>query len=255
MANITSLIIGLCMGFIPSLIWLVFWLREDPHPESAKSIIKAFIGGMLSVPGAILFQYISMRIAGGESMASFDIESLVGPMLFIMIFVWATIEEIVKLLCVSQSSLYSSDDDERIDPVIFLLTSALGFAAVENTLFILEPIFNNEWLLAATVIDMRFIGATLLHVLCSGVIGLAIGYAFYMPLAKKIYYIFGGVVLASVLHTLFNLFIIRNVLPTMQIFGILWVLIIAFIYLIEKLKKIPREDLVPAETQVGSEIK
>jgi len=38
-------IILISLGFIPSLAWLFFFLKEDIHPEPKKMIVKVFVAG------------------------------------------------------------------------------------------------------------------------------------------------------------------------------------------------------------------
>jgi len=38
----------LVLSFIPNFIWLIFFLKEDPHPEPSKSLIIAFFLGILA---------------------------------------------------------------------------------------------------------------------------------------------------------------------------------------------------------------
>jgi RsiW-degrading membrane proteinase PrsW (M82 family) len=231
--SIFTLLLGFCLGFLPSLIWLVFWLREDPHPEPTKTLVRAFIAGMCAVPGAIIFQYIVLAVLGLENVG---LESLYGTTLIVVILLWAGIEEVCKYAVCSRSALSKKEDDEPLDPVIYLITAALGFAAVENVLFILSPLIDGNFLSTVTAVNMRFMGATLVHILGSGVVGMALGLTFYKK--KRIKVIAGiiGVILATALHSVFNLLILRSESSLFGAFMFLWIMIIILIVMIEKLK-------------------
>lgn len=233
------ILIGIGIGFLPSFIWLLFWLHEDKHPEPVKSLIKAFFAGMLAVPCAIILQYIviwSLEL----DMKTLAIENLIGFNLILVVILWATAEEILKFFACAEISLIRSDDDEPIDPVIYLITSALGFAAVENILFILSPLFEGNILEAIISTNMRFMGATLLHLVASGLIGLSIGFVFYKDKKTKIFAIILGLCGAIALHTIFNLIIIKAQVYTFTAFVLVWVLVIGLILTIEKIKLIKK---------------
>jgi RsiW-degrading membrane proteinase PrsW (M82 family) len=40
-----NVLFALLLGLLPGLVWLVFFLREDEHPEPKKMIAGAFIAG------------------------------------------------------------------------------------------------------------------------------------------------------------------------------------------------------------------
>jgi RsiW-degrading membrane proteinase PrsW (M82 family) len=152
---------------------------------------------------------------------------------------WSFIEEIMKYLAAHITVLWRHDDDEPIDPVIYMITVALGFAALENTLFLLSPLSGgNVWETILTG-NLRFVGATLVHVLSSAVVGLALAVSFYKPWRTHAWYILGGVILATVLHSGFN-FLILNTPEKylLHIFAIVWVGVIAVIAGVEFVKRI-----------------
>ena len=77
-------------GFLPSIIWLLFYLRKDKHPESNKMVLKIFFFGMISGFVAICLERAFQQ---GQSMlaASFAASSILA-----IFFGGALIEEIVK---------------------------------------------------------------------------------------------------------------------------------------------------------------
>src|SRR3989344_4852454 len=99
--------------------------------------------------------------------------------------VWAGIEEFLKYgaaFVVAFHAIRINKNkyiDEPVDPLIYMITAALGFAALENTLFLINPLLGGDALSGILTGNLRFIGASLLHVLASGVVGLAPGLGFY----------------------------------------------------------------------------
>lgn len=216
-------------GVLPSIIWLAFWLLEDKRdPEPKRFIIYTFIAGMCVIPFVLIFEKIvqAQAIAAG-----FGKESL------LVLLLWATLEEGFKFGAAYIAALRWRVFDEPLDGVIYLITAALGFAALENMLFLASPL--KDGLIFQTIVtgDLRFVGATLLHTLASGTIGLSLAYAFYAAPHIRILAAGGGVILAIALHTAFNFFILNpGGLNTFFIFMSLWLGIVAILLLIERVK-------------------
>lgn len=206
------------------LVWLWFWLKQDHEsPEPWIRLLLTFLGGMAIVPFAFPLEASLLHI--------YDIS------LGVIFLSWSAIEELGKLLAASLFGLTSYAMDEPIDALIYLITAALGFAALENALFLYEPIaFGNlgDTLIAA---NMRFIGANLLHITSSAIIGTSIALAFYKTRTIKIIYIFIGIILAIALHTAFNFFIIKSgTEQLLLIFGFVWIGIVGLIFVFQRIK-------------------
>lgn len=229
--ELNTLIWAFLGGLLPALVWLWFWLKEDTkRPEPKRLLFAAFAAGMIAVPFAL-------------SLEKFAHEFLEGS--FFLILVWATIEELLKyagayivafrVLCLDGSRCL----DEPIDPLIYLITVALGFSALENTLFLVTPLENGSVLASILTGNLRFIGATLLHVVASASIGIAMGFSFYKKGVAKKVYLFIGLFTAIALHTLFNFSIIidegENIFV---VFGFLWFAVFALLLFFERIKRI-----------------
>lgn len=150
---------------------------------------------------------------------------------------WSSIEELMKFFAFFVIASNSRFLDEPVDYAIDMITVALGFAALENTLFLLDPIQNGGLATGLLTGDLRFIGATVLHIAASAFVGLFMGLAFFGGAVKRAVYLIGGLLTAIVLHTGFNFFIIgykdQNILVT---FGFLWVAVVIVMLLFEKVK-------------------
>lgn len=217
-------------GLLPALIWLWFWLHEDnKHPEPRSTLAFTFTTGM-----AMIFLAIPLE--------AFFYNASTTPMW--QFLAWAGIEEILKFSAAYIAAIHTKAFDEPLDAVIYMMCAALGFAALENTLFILKnsnaAISSIGLGVMSTVFltNLRFIGANLLHVVASSTIGIAIAWSFYKTKAEKVMWTVGGIVTAIVLHTLFNLFIIDgSSFSIFLVFSIVWLTMIGFILIFEKIKK------------------
>lgn len=187
------------IGILPSIIWLLFFLRKDAHPESNFMVIKIFLFGALATLPAFLlelgaFDYFSFLF--GESSFSY--------FLFLFLGV-ALIEEVVKYLVVRDKVLSSSELDEPADIILYMIISALGFAAVENTLQLIQ---HSEFKTAVIITFLRFWGAIFLHALCSGLLGYYLALSLF-DIQNRIKLKLRGIFLAAFLHGLFNFSIIK----------------------------------------------
>ena len=157
-------------------------------------------------------------------------------------FFWAILEELFKFAAAYWSALRTRVYDEPIDAVVYMVTAALGFSALENTLFLWQSLQGGDIIHTIAVGDLRFMGAMLLHTLASATIGVALGLSFYKPAATKKFYLYVGVVLAICLHALFNFLILQGGSGTLfGVFLCIWVGITILLLYTEKLK-IPGRD-------------
>lgn len=217
-------------GIIPAVIWLWFWLKEDMHPEPNKFIIFCFLGGMLSVFVALPLQHVA--------------ENFTQNMIFLFI-IWAIIEELLKFGAGWIGGIHTTADDEPVDAVIYMIVAALGFVAMENTLFLIDPMISGNLTNTLITNNLRFMGATLLHIISSGTIGIFFALSFKKKEQWRIVYATSGLILAILLHTSFNLLIMNNENGNIfVIFGVVWICIIFLMLLIEKIKAIKIEKVI-----------
>lgn len=215
-------------GILPALFWLWFWLHEDNNsPEPKRLIARAFLAGMLAVPLVIPFQFLASKYFG-----------IYPAFVFLL---WASIEEILKFSAGFFAVFHRKELDEPIDAVIYLITAALGFVAIENTLFLLSPVLENSGYLTDTIItgNLRFVGASLLHIIASATVGIFIAFSFYKNPRVRNMYTVAGLLLAIALHTVFNLFIMNeNGSNTFIVFSVLWLSVAGLMLFFEKIKSL-----------------
>ncbi|MDQ2932812.1 MAG: PrsW family intramembrane metalloprotease [bacterium] len=223
--SFTAIAYALLSGLLPSLIWLWFWLREDSdHPEPRSLLIGCFFGGMLAVIAAIFAEQFVAKLYTDPT---------------IRYTLWAAIEEIFKFIAVAIIGLMAVSNDEPIDAMLYCIITALGFAALENALFILSPLSEGEIAKAIVTGNMRFIGATLLHVVSSAIVGFLLGYVFYKSWFAKICAVIVGLTLATLIHASFNISIISaDSNDTLRTFGWIWAGVVLLIILFEEVKVI-----------------
>ena len=154
---------------------------------------------------------------------------------------WAGAEEIIKYLAVLIVLYRTKYIDEPIEWPIYMITVALGFAALENTLFLIAPLANGEIAKSLLTGNLRFIGATLLHIAASSIIGAFAAFLFYKSKKIKDAAIFIGLIVAVILHATFNLIINTEKDNALMIaFAVAWATIIVVLAVFEKVKRLPR---------------
>ncbi len=219
-------------GIGPALLWLWFWLREDRvHPEPRKWLILTFLAGMGAVPLVFPFQDAMFELFSASLVALF--------------LTWAALEEFFKLGAAYATGLSSRAMDEPLDMVIYLITAALGFSALENVLFLIDPLLNGTLIDSVITGNYRFIGASLLHVIASASIGVALAFGYFNTKLKKIALGLGGILISIALHTAFNLFIMRSAEEYVVIaFVAVWTGIIVLLVLFERIKRITKRPIL-----------
>lgn len=228
-------LVAIIGGLIPALIWLLFWLREDEcknqdavaymcEPEPKPMIFLTFITGMLMVFVALFAEKAVYPFISGMW----------------LIVTWSFIEEVLKLFAYWFINAKSKFINEATDPAIYMLTAALGFAAAENAFFLYQTLSLGSPIDSAFVGQfLRFIGASLLHVGASGILGIFIGIAFFRSKTTRFLAMLIGITLATGLHVIFNkLIIFAPHTETLRVFSFVWVLGLGVIILFERLKEL-----------------
>ncbi len=200
----STLITLLIFSFLPSIIWLLFYLRKDVHPEPNRMVLKIFLFGMLvTIPVAII--EISILTAFSFIPINLFLISLLNVFIGV-----ALIEEVMKYFVVQQGVLKNPAFDEPVDAMLYMIIAALGFAAAENMIllcsFALDLDGVNEVYKISVmgyISSYRFLGATFLHVLASGTVGYFLALHYFAKKPKS--WLLFGLGISILLHGLFNI--------------------------------------------------
>lgn len=195
MSYIFNFPLTIFFAILPSFLWLNFYLREDEKPEPKLMILKVFLLGMIFALPTI---YIEIFLAN-------IFESLALPSIIHVFLGVALIEELMKFFVVAFFIFNSPELEEPIDTMIYMIIAGLGFAAAENILF-LYRLSEGTVEEMAKISFLRFVSATFLHALSCAIVGIFIGLSFFRKKERK-KLIFLGIILATILHGLYNFFI------------------------------------------------
>lgn len=199
-----SLLVLIGLGLLPSVTWLIFYLQEDKqHPEPIPMVIYAFIvGGLITF--LVLVLQLSLRqwfsLIGVQARSPLELLS------------FSAIEEVLKFTAVWIFISRRNSFNEPIDAMMYMVTAALGFAAVENIASLGQPgpslITGIAGVAPLELLALRFFGATLLHSLTSAIVGYHWGHGIIKKQILRGIAI--GLSIAIALHAVFNYLILKT---------------------------------------------
>ncbi len=224
-------LISLAMAIAPALILLAYYYRQDKRkPEPKGLIFKIFLLGIISIIPAILLE---LALSALEDFVSW------WALLYYLFeaFVVAGIcEELIKLWVVTSFAYKNVHFDEVMDGVVYTIVASLGFACMENILYVMD----RSW----TVALLRAFTAVPMHAVCSGMMGYYIGKAkFASEKAEESALMKRGFWTAVGIHGLYDFLLFSIPLFGIVVaFGVIPLLIWAFFALRKKIKTAVSED-------------
>jgi RsiW-degrading membrane proteinase PrsW (M82 family) len=217
-------------AFLPTVLWLLFFLREDLHPEPKRLIIYTFIAGMIvSVP--VLFTQLFFQ----------GLLSSIAQNVILLVAGLALIEEVFKFLAAYLMVHKKAAFDEPVDAMVYMVIAAMGFATVENIFIASNSLsLTSAFAFAGTVkiLALRFVGATFLHTLASGLVG------YYWAKARWRGHYFSfltfGVIVATIAHGIFNYLVLEFQDGGLLLYPSIFLVVAAFFVFrdFEKLKRL-----------------
>jgi len=190
--------LAVLLGFVSGLFWLWIFVRQDKYePEPKRWITLIFFLGMLSIIPAIILETIFELFFGPLSTAD-----VVGSFIA-QFFGIGPIEEFCKFLVVL-FIYWNREFDEPMDGIVYSTSAALGFATVENILYMTQTGTTGG---VISLFFLRFFLSTLAHIFFSAMWGYKLGMR-KMKIHKSIIF---GLLLAAFLHGLYN-FILTHII-------------------------------------------
>ena len=181
------------LGFAPGLFWLWYIRRKDDlEPEPRHVLLRVFGLGALSTGLILLVRPLIVAVVpdpGG--MAGDAIDAFV---------ITALPEELAKLLAFMIGVWFSKEFDEPLDGIMYGVAAGLGFASVENVLYIMRTG-------TIQVVVLRAFTATLGHAAISGSLGYFLGMARFSSGWRKAVLIWTGITFAVGLHGFYDFFL------------------------------------------------
>jgi RsiW-degrading membrane proteinase PrsW (M82 family) len=183
------LVLSLLVALAPVLFLIWYFNHRDKYePEPKKKILKIFAIGALMVIPAALAELLLINIVGRFTGGLLNI--------FVISFlIIAPIEELLKFLAVRKWSYRSLEFNEVMDGIVYTVSASLGFAALENILYVLP-------LGLSTGIVRAFL-AVPGHACFGALMGYYIGMAKFNP-AKESRLMTKGIIYAILSHGLYD---------------------------------------------------
>ncbi len=200
------------VAFAPGIFWLWYFARKSLYrPGPRRLLVLTFLLGMVAtIPAGIL-----NSIFVDEAILSED--ARLASVAMAMLLVVGPVEETAKFLAVRLFSYRSLYFDEPTDGLLYAAAASLGFASLENLLYVFE--------FGPGVMILRAPLSTLAHVIFASVWGHALGLRTQEedsgrgPLVVAI-------LIAATIHGIFNvaLFAVPAVSVLLVVVGAAWTL-------------------------------
>ncbi len=217
---------GVGVVFAGAFAWFLYFRMKDRHrPEPLAALAIAFAMG-IAAAGIALFAYRSLPALGLPS----DPGATVGSVLVFCMFLVGPIEEGAKFLVARTTVFHFREFDEEIDGLVYASAVALGFASLENVLYLQHL----EWPQRIA----RTLATPLSHSLFSAVWGFGVAHAAFHAGSRRARFGWqaGTLALAMFLHGLYDHVLLAHA-GTLAAGGIVLVL---WIFVIAKAKKVVR---------------
>ncbi len=196
--------LAVAFSFLLILPYMWYWTRESD--KTRRMVLVVIASGVIIVPASIYLEYLVHN----------------------KIIYQALFEESLKLIMLLVFIYLFRIDKKNI--IVYGILIALGFAFFENAIFALQPLSESLTSMGILLIN-RFMGATNLHILTTGLISLAIS-QYYSSKRSRIFLILVPVyfVTSVVLHSGFNSLVSGNSI-IWYAFAIIWFFSILFVCL------------------------
>lgn len=185
------------LAFLPGVFWLWYFYKKDKfEPEPKRLIVKTFFWGMAGIVPAFIFE---IPFSG----------------LVLTVIAAPIVEESVKFTAVYKTIYSDAEFDEPMDGIVYAAAAALGFASIENVLYLLRASqssgliigsfqFTSAFGAVMSTIAIRSILTVPAHVIFALLWGEALGIAKFAAPERRMSLIWNGLVLSIGAHALFN---------------------------------------------------
>lgn len=217
----------IAVSLLPVIIIGIYIYSRDRNKESEKLIARLLLCGVLA---ALLTLVLSIGLEKVSPTFRADETVLLGKDLFVYIFLKvALIEEFSKAVFVYLVGWRSLEFDETYDAIVYSALVALGFAAIENVLYVFS---SNVGMLQRAA--LRAVTA----VPCHAILGIVMGYLMSKARIaktkgqsfKKNNLIILSLLLPTLIHAIYNWLIFSRI--KLIYFYILLVIMFIFGYII-----------------------
>ncbi len=196
MPPLTALIAILVLGLAPGIFWLWYFYRRDTWEHEPRSLVaKTFLYGAVVTVVAV---FIEVPFLFSE--------------LLLSVIIAPVVEELCKFAVVRLRVYKRAEFNEPVDGIVYAAAAALGFAAVENVFYLGGTFFDIGVVVFTATFVIRALISVPSHAIFSSMWGYALGLAKCTPKAQTGHIVLTGVLLAILLHGIFNFLALSGLL-------------------------------------------
>jgi RsiW-degrading membrane proteinase PrsW (M82 family) len=219
MEHLQNFVLIPVLSLLPCVIWLVYFFIQSRYktPPLRLIFLTFLLGALATIPA------LALNLIGQQLFYAFAGNTSISQILVLFIVV-GPVEEAIKMLMVWIYAYRQPEFDEPLDGVIYSAAAALGFAAVENIVYLTE---NN-----AMLVLLRGPLSNPGHALFSAVWGLALCRAKLVPNlpSLRLPILVQGWLVASLLHSIFDALLVGATKITLVFFAVLVGLMVALFF-------------------------
>lgn len=206
------------IAVLPVLLLLIYIYSKDEHKEPTNILIRTFFLGVATIIPAVILELIL-----GKFFPTNYYRSIIGLFINVLIGI-ALVEELFKWLVIKVSIYKDKNFDESYDGIIYAVFASLGFACLENILYVITSGFTTGILRAITAVPLHA---------CTGIImGYFIGKAKLCNnsnnSSKEMWYINLSLALPTTIHAIYDFLLFTSRLE----YIITWVIFTLGIYIL-----------------------
>ncbi|MBN2879267.1 MAG: PrsW family intramembrane metalloprotease [Clostridia bacterium] len=221
------------LAILPGIIFLIFIYKIDRfNREPIGLLAKLFFVGIAAIAPAIVLEQIFLRMNLFQGYLGLAIEA------FLII---GLTEEYLKRLAVKIVAYRSAEFDERLDGIVYCVVASLGFATLENVMYVIQYSQDMPYL---------WLSRALLAVPAHMLFGITMGYYLSMSkfcnnptLSKK--YASLSLWIPVFFHGLYDFFALSGSFVFLVLLIVL--MIVMWVYNIKRLKIYIKESKVKKE--------
>jgi protease PrsW len=192
-----NLILIPLLSLLPCVLWLWYFASQSVYKRPSRRIILLtfLLGALVTVPAVL----INLLLQDGF-IKLFGVSAWTYPLMLFLIV--GPVEELMKLLTVYSFAYRRKEFDEALDGVVYSAAAALGFAAVENIVYLAQT--------GPVLVLLRGPLTNPGHALFSAIWGLSLSRAKASPnvVRQRFLIILTGWLIASFVHGSFDLLLL-----------------------------------------------
>ncbi len=187
----------LAVTVIPGVLWVLYFRSKDRYErEPGRLVAKTFLmGAVMTIPAGIVELPFRGILRNPPSL---------GALLLAAVFGVGFVEEFFKYWAVRRVAYGHPEFNEPVDGIIYAVSAGLGFAAFENVLYASS--------LGLEVGLVRAVLTSLVHASFSGIVGFSMGLAKFAPRGLENAMIGRGLILAAVLHGVYDFLLMSQLM-------------------------------------------